>query len=372
MPRNIVICCDGTNNSLDGPPTNVLHLKDLAEIHDDTRQLVKYDPGVGVESDPRMHTGIGAAWSRWSGSAFGSGLVENVGQAYSLLIDQYEDGDKIFLFGFSRGAYTVQVIAGLLSNYGLLRKANKAEAKRVIKHFQNLILPNGKGFVGGIATTEQKKRFAEAAEIKSNLSVTCPVHFMGVFDTVSSLGWAWDPKKFPNTRRMPEVRILRHAMAIDERRAKFRTNRIELSANADHRQVWFAGVHSDVGGGYKDDNRLSRIPLRWMLTEAQKAGMLVNAEVLKKLDLDSTWAQDEQAEQHESLTTAWRALEFLPLPHWAKNEHDQWVEGRRVYRGEGWREIPDTFDAHESLQRRKKPVKNVFWEKTLPSINYRN
>jgi uncharacterized protein (DUF2235 family) len=372
MPRNLVICCDGTNNSLTGPPTNVLHLKNLGEIGDDARQLVKYDPGVGVESDPRMHTGIGATWSRWSGSAFGTGLVENVEQAYSALIKEYKDGDKIFLFGFSRGAYTVRVLAGLLYNYGLLREANKAESLRVVKHYQKLIMPNGKGFVGGIPITEQKNRLNEAAEIKRTLSVVCPVHFMGVFDTVSSLGWAWDPKSFPNTRKMPEVKILRHAMALDERRAKFRTNRIELTENADHRQVWFAGVHSDVGGGYGDNNRLSRIPLRWMLAEAQKAGMLVDANKLQKLDLETTWKDDEQADQHESLTAAWHALEYVPLPHRAKNEKGEWKEGRRIYRGAGWREIPDTFDAHESLQRRKRAPNNPFWPGASPSMNYRN
>lgn len=372
MPRNLVICCDGTNNSLDGPPTNVCHLSTVGDIGDDTRQLVKYDPGVGVEADPRMRTGIGATWSRWSGSAFGTGLVENVTQAYSALIKEYKDGDKIFLFGFSRGAYTVRVLAGLLYNYGLLREVNKAEALRVVKHYQKLILPNGKGFVGGIPITEQKNRFNEAAEIKRTLSVVCPVHFMGVFDTVSSLGWAWDPKTFPNTRKMPEVKILRHAMALDERRAKFRTNRIELTENADHRQVWFAGVHSDVGGGYGDNNRLSRIPLRWMLAEAQKAGMLVDANKLQQLDLESTWKDDEQADQHESLTAAWHALEYLPLPHRARNEKGEWVEGRRVYRGAGWREIPDTFDAHESLQRRKRAPNNPFWPGASPSMNYRN
>jgi uncharacterized protein (DUF2235 family) len=372
MPRNLIICCDGTNNSLKGPPTNVCHLAKLADNADETRQRVFYDAGVGVDANPDMRTRIGAVFSRWSGSAFGTGLVDNVEQAYRELIRNYADGDRVFLFGFSRGAYTVRVIAGLLHNYGLLRKENESESHAVVKAFQSLYPAKGSGFVNGIATPEQQARFDEARRIRNMRSVPCPVHFMGVFDTVSSLGWAWDPKTFPNTMKMPNVTILRHALALDERRAKFRTNRILLSENADHRQMWFAGVHSDVGGGYQEPrNQLSRVPLRWMLGEAFKAGILVNDAALAKLNLDATWMQDEQAEQNESLTAAWRALEFLPLPHWEK-KNDVWVEGKRVYRGQGWREIPDTFDAHDSLQRRKKPVKNVFWKETLPSINYRN
>lgn len=372
MPRNLIICCDGTNNSPKSPPTNVRHLSQLADIADVSRQRVFYDVGVGVESDPGMRTRIGAAFSRWSGSAFGTGLVENVAQAYRELIGSYAEGDRVFLFGFSRGAYTVRVIAGLLHNYGLLRSENEADAAYVVKAFQDLYPPKGSGFVNGLATPEQQARFDEARRIRNMRSVPCPIHFMGVFDTVSSLGWAWEPKSFPNTMTMPNVKILRHAMALDERRAKFRTNRIRPSADADHLQVWFPGVHSDVGGGYAAPrDRLSRVPLRWMLREARNAGMHVNDAVLEKLDLEKTWMLDEQAEQNESLTTLWHALEFLPLPVWEKKD-DVWVEGKRVYRGMGWREIPDTFDAHDSLQRRKEPVKNAFWQKTLPSINYRD
>jgi uncharacterized protein (DUF2235 family) len=94
MSRNLVICCDGTNNSLESPPTNVRHLSELADITDETRQRVFYDVGVGVEASPGMRTRVGALWSRWSGSAFGTGLVENVAQAYRELIDQYKEGDR--------------------------------------------------------------------------------------------------------------------------------------------------------------------------------------------------------------------------------------------------------------------------------------
>jgi uncharacterized protein (DUF2235 family) len=370
MPRNLVICCDGTNNSLDSPLTNVAHLGALADIGDNSRQLTYYDAGVGVEASPKQRTRIGAAFSKWSGSAFGTGLVENVAHAYEHLVSNYTQGDQVYLFGFSRGAYTVRVIAGLLHNYGLLRPEHASEAASVVKAFQNLYPRDGSGFVNGVPTQAQRERFDEARRFRNVRGQPCPIHFMGLFDTVSSLGWAWEPKSFPNTMTMPNVTILRHALALDERRAKFRTNRVKCSIEADHKQMWFAGVHSDVGGGYAAPrNRLSRIPLRWMLSEAGSAGMLVNDDRLSALDLESTWMQDEQAEQNESLTALWYALEYLPLPE-RKQTEAGWVEGRRVYRGNGWREIPETFDAHDSLQRRKVAVKNVFWRELQARINY--
>src|SRR5262245_7236137 len=106
MRRNLVICCDGTNNSLAGALTNVAQLYRLASLGDTTPQLAYYDAGVGVDADPDMRTRIGAAVSRWSGSAFGTGLIENVQQAYVHLIRNFAPGDRIFLFGFSRGAYS--------------------------------------------------------------------------------------------------------------------------------------------------------------------------------------------------------------------------------------------------------------------------
>ena len=355
MSRNLVICCDGTNNSLAGVRTNIARLSDLANIGDESLQLRYYDAGVGVEADPQARTRIGAALSRWSGSAFGTGLVANVEQAYRHLVQHYAPGDRIFMFGFSRGAYTVRVIAGLLQNYGLLRPEHERLASDVVKAFRDL-------FSDGSAA-ERQRRFEDARAIRAGQSLPGEIHFMGLFDTVSSLGWAWDPKTFPNTFAMPNVTVLRHALALDERRAKFRTNRVQLDAHRDHRQVWFAGVHSDVGGGYEPPRyRLSRVPLRWMLAAAKNAGMRVNTEVEAALALEENHLQDEQEPQNESLAAMWHALEYLPLPHRQRSASNEWVESRRVYRGRGWREIPDTFDAHESLQRRRIEVRNVHWK----------
>jgi uncharacterized protein (DUF2235 family) len=370
MARNLVICCDGTNNSLSGVLTNVGRIAALADVGDKTLQLPYYDAGVGVEAKPGLHTRIGSAVSRWSGSAFGTGLVANVEQAYLHLVREYSPGDRIYLFGFSRGAYTVRVIAGLLNNYGLLRKENEALVPKVVRAFRNLFPDKD----SDKPDPGLDQRFEEARRYLRESSLIAPVHFMGLFDTVSSLGWAWDPKTFPNTSTMPNVKVVRHALALDERRAKFRTNRIRALQEMDHRQVWFAGVHSDVGGGYKAPNdRLARIPLRWMLAEARAAQMLVNTVRAEELDLDGSYLRDEQEPQNESLTAMWKALEHLPLPH-REFVDGKWVESRRTYRGKGWRKIVDAnwLDsyAHESLQRRRIAVKNANWAAAQGQIKY--
>ena len=357
MAKNIVVLCDGTNNSLVEPITNIGHLSKIADVGNPDGQLPYYDAGVGVQADPRMRTRITSKVSQWFGSAFGAGLVANVHQAYRFLAENHQDGDRVFMFGFSRGAYTVRVLAGLLENCGLLRREFETNSEKVVKAFQDLY------------KTETGRLQCE--QMRTEWSRPCPVHFMGVFDTVSSLGWAWSPETFPNTAFMPQVKILRHAMAVDERRAKFRTNRVQLIKGYDTKQIWFAGVHSDVGGGYQaPHHKLSRVPLRWMLGEAAAAGMQVNAGIEQGLDLDSTYLQDEQAGQNESLSGAWHALEYMSLPHRTEVSPGVWEEGKRRYRGAGWRNIPGTFTAHESLRRRTAPVRNLNWKDALTKITF--
>lgn len=367
VANNLVICCDGTNNSLQRPLTNVAHLSHLASGQG-SGQHVYYDAGVGAEAAPNVSNRISRTLSRWSGLAFGSGLVANVEQAYLELVDHYLPGDQVFLFGFSRGAYTVRVIAGLLQHFGLLFPRHRELVADVITAYKHMF--DGNDPTSGTQSPEQQRRFDEARDIRTSRSVDCPIHFMGLFDTVSSLGWAWDPKTFPNTAKMPNVRTVRHALALDERRAKFRTNRVSPSEGQSLREVWFAGVHSDVGGGYEPaKGRLSRVPLRWMLREARTAGLLVNPTIERELDLDATVAADEQAPQNESLSALWRSLEFLPLPHRVKTATG-WVEQKKIYRGEGWRSIRAGDLVSESVQRRMLPVKNTHWATARASIRW--
>jgi hypothetical protein len=138
--------------------------------------------------------------------------------------------------------------------------------------------------------------------------------------------------------------------------------------------VWFAGVHSDVGGGYEPPvDRLSRVPLGWMLAEARTAGLLVDPAAETELGLAASLGLDEQADQNESLSGFWNALEYMPLPY-RVNTASGWVEKRRTYKGKGWRRICEADDdrpwVHGSLQRRTTRVKNTFWPKASARSQY--
>src|SRR5436190_34898 len=123
MPRNLVICCDGTNNDFGGVHTNVIRLVQALQPDRD-RQLVYYDTGIGTLPEPSIITKCGQAIRKALSLAFGIGLSANVEKAYAYLMDNWHPGDRVFLFGFSRGAYTARVLAGLLHQLGLLPPGN--------------------------------------------------------------------------------------------------------------------------------------------------------------------------------------------------------------------------------------------------------
>ncbi|HED17756.1 MAG TPA: DUF2235 domain-containing protein [Gammaproteobacteria bacterium] len=128
---------------------------------------------------------------------------------------------------------------------------------------------------------QKKKWIAEG--FKRTFSRECPVHFLGLWDTVKSIGWIYDPVNLPYTMNNPSVGVVRHAISIDERRALFRSNLWGAGTDEqDVLQVWFAGVHSDVGGGYpENESGLAKIAMQWMVEEAQKFGLLVDLEKYK-------------------------------------------------------------------------------------------
>jgi uncharacterized protein (DUF2235 family) len=363
MSFNLVICCDGTNNSLQRDLTNVAL---LSMVVDKTPGLqhVYYDAGVGVDAAPGLVTRIGATISRWSGLAFGTGLVANVSDAYREIVDHYQPGTRLYLFGFSRGAYTVRVLTGLLHRYGLLTVPHRDKVDDIVEQFQKLFPKEGsRDATDPVRRADYLRRtFSEAATRKRDLSVDCPVHFLGLWDTVSSLGWAYDPKTFPNTADMPNARTIRHALAIDERRAKFRTNRVHALNDQDLKEVWFAGVHADVGGGYPAaESGLAHVCLRWMLREAIAHDLRVDPSKLQQRGLDGpATSLEEMADQHESLSGAWWGLEYLRLPH-RRQVDNEWVNEIIRYQGTGWRTIGSTDRVSRSLQRRAQriPVKNV-------------
>lgn len=312
MARNLVICCDGTANEFKKDRTNVLKLA-FAAVKDREDQLVYYHPGVGTMAPPGLFTGIGKWVARLAGKAFGYGLENDIRDIYTYIINNYRPGDDLYIFGFSRGAYTARAVTALLEGYGLLAPGNDAlvpYAIRLLWRYNE--------------TTDADAKaawFKLTREFKGALSSgDCVVRFLGLWDTVSSVGWFANPLSLPWTHKLPNVRTVRHAVAIDERRAFFRTNLVELDPARDVQEVWFPGVHCDVGGGYpEEESQLSKIPLQWMIDQARRAGMRFDPSrvelVLGRKDGEYV-AADPTAPMHKSMSPYWWPAEFVLKKHW--------------------------------------------------------
>jgi uncharacterized protein (DUF2235 family) len=316
MPRNLVLCCDGTNNQFGPENTNVVRLVQSLD-HDPNGQSLYYDPGLGTLPEPGALSRIQKRVSEVFGLAFGAGLAWKVGQAYNYLMETWEPGDRVFLFGFSRGAYTVRVLAGLLYALGLLPRNNPNLVPYVLRLFGSLRGSDPDGgsnywklcnqfrltFARQVAHEDDQRRF--------------PVHFLGVWDSVSSVGWVWDPTTYPYTRRNPGVAVVRHAVSLDERRSFFRQNLFERASSQDCRELWFPGVHADVGGGYPGaDGSLWRPPFEWMLGEAKAKGLLVEDARLERVLRGSNAIDPWNDVKHESLHWKWWPAEFFPKMVW--------------------------------------------------------
>ena len=274
--KNIIICCDGTGNEYGVNKTNVVRTCEIAENNDS--QLVYYDPGVGTG-------GLEYAESKQDtlDQATGGGLQKNVEDAYRYLMKVYQPGDHVYLFGFSRGAFTARSLAGMLSHCGLLRFG-----------LDNLVEYASKLY-------NQDDDSAEG--FKADFCRPCPVHFVGVWDTVESLaGDASD--KFHDYRLNPEIKHAYHAVALDEKRKKFPPcmwDETNISEGQTMEQVWFAGVHSDVGGWY-EERGLSDIALRWMLKKAEQCGMQLDSQKFAEVK------GNPSGKMHKSYTLKWKIL----------------------------------------------------------------
>jgi uncharacterized protein (DUF2235 family) len=216
----------------------------------------------------------------------------------------FEPGDNVYVFGFSRGAYTARSLCGMLHAVGLLTLGNEGLTPYAIRMIK-----------------QRKIDFDVAFDFKRTFSRECKPHFVGVWDTVSSVGWVYNAVRFPFTAvtHNPDLAVVRHAISIDERRAFFRQNLFGKPADPkqDVKEVWFAGVHSDVGGSYPEaESQLSKIALRWMICEAELAGLAVDqtrkAEILG--GKPPNVAPDPNSKnQHESLHGLWWIAELCAL-----------------------------------------------------------
>lgn len=349
MPKNIVICCDGTGNEFGRSNSNVVKLYSVLER--DLAQIAYYHPGVGTMGSRNALSQVGKLWTKLIGLAFGYGISDNVADAYQFLMRNYEPGDQVFVFGFSRGAYTARALCGVLRGVGLLALGNEGLIPYALRMLKSKHLD-----------------FEVMGRFKYTFSRTCIIHFVGVWDTVSSVGWVYNAVRFPftNAGKNPDMKIIRHAVSIDERRAFFRQNSFgdPHDATQDVKEVWFAGVHSDVGGSYAEaQSQLSKIALRWMFCEAELAGLRIDQR--KKQDIlgaDPQYAAPDPLtiNQHESLKGAWWIAEAWPKVLHVKTADGNWSRRIRVNLGRR-RWIAPNCVVHDSVKQRL----------ASPALNYR-
>lgn len=339
--RNIIICLDGTGDRFDADNSNIVHIVSCLK-KDDPNQVTYYQSGIGTYDGGGLKNGFSAALDM----AVGSGLGVHVQDAYHFLMQTYREGDRICIFGFSRGAYTARCLAGMLHKVGLLPAHNISQVQFAYQFYKD----------------DSDEGWQMSADFKKTFCIDCSVYFVGVFDCVASVGFV--PRKLPfSSTPTSRTGHFRHAMALDEHRAKFKcchwqrkdgteydnaeqnlpykpatngaqTNgaakgtqlngapkapqpngttltrsatqiekekeKAEAEKNArddvkgtetDVLEVWFMGCHADVGGGaVKNEvrHKLSNIPLRWMLRQTFECntGIIYDTAKLAEVGLD--------------------------------------------------------------------------------------
>lgn len=286
--RQLVVCCDGTwmtaDRRTDGvpTPTNVCRLFNALEDTDrnGNEQLKYYHPGVGTD---------GGLVDKLAGGGLGLGLSRNIKSAYAWLATTYQPGDAISLFGFSRGAYTVRSLAGMIVDCGLLRFPPQ------LSHAERWARVDAAYDHGYRPGPDRDPQWSESLEFHDLPGL----RMVGVWDTVGSLGipdsfgvlnlFDVDSRhKFHDTKLSPMVEHARHAVALDETRAQFSPTLwvdpgYEEGGGHSFKQVWFPGNHGDVGGGHPETG-LSDAALRWMVSESMKcAGLSYRVGMLAQL-----------------------------------------------------------------------------------------
>jgi uncharacterized protein (DUF2235 family) len=327
-PRNrtLVLCFDGTGDQFDADNSNIVQLFSMLTKNDRSKQMVYYQAGVGTYASPQIVTPFVSKLAKIVDEMIAWSLDAHVMYGYEFLMENYIAGDRICIFGFSRGAYTARALAGMLHKVGLLPAGN----------FQQV------PFAYKIYSQADETGWKQSSAFKSSFSIDVDIEFIGVWDTVNSVGLI--PRCLPFTTSNTIVRTFRHALSLDEHRVKFKANlwnrpnaneaqlgdtdtihppsRLALAMRkrgsshqdseddfklhtfedryggkspvpTDVREVWFAGCHSDVGGGSvtnETPHSLARISLRWMIRECFRThtGIMFDTERLRGIGLDPT------------------------------------------------------------------------------------
>lgn len=307
--KRIVICCDGTWNRLDAAyPTNVVKLAEAvaSTSKDGTQQIVWYDEGVGTGN-----TAVARTLDRWLGGGLGWGLMTKVEQAYRFLIFNYDPGDEIYIFGFSRGAFTARSLAGLIRNCGIIEQPRARRIREAIDFYRSRdpeLSPDADKSCAFryelcpslfLNDDEIAWRSKNHPPYDPATSVLLQVRYLGVWDTVGALGvpnYLWIAGLFNRKYRFHDAKLsrsvaaARHAVAIDERRRTFEPtlwdNLDTLNETAasqgravPYEQIWFPGDHGSVGGG-GDIEGLSSDAFIWLAEGAAEAGLNLREDTL--------------------------------------------------------------------------------------------
>ncbi|KZT56882.1 hypothetical protein CALCODRAFT_435135 [Calocera cornea HHB12733] len=386
--RVLVLCFDGTSDLFDRG-TNAVQLMSFLKTDDYTRQMVYYQSGVGTYLRPNMLMPIVRSVLKLLDDAFAWFVEPQVMGGYRFLMQNWLPGDRIMLFGFSRGAYTARALAGMLEkarHVGLLPRGNNEQVPYAYKMYKRI----------------DAQGWTESESFKKTMSNPVCVDFVGVWDTVSSVGFMMN-EYLPFTASNYHIRVFRHAVALDEHRSMYRPNMWHytvppfeapppatlatgkepgsLPKPTDVQEVWFAGCHGDVGGGNPPDKNgalMARIPLMWMFREAilTKTGILWDERALHEAgfelpipapeetepgrndisSLDAHYERDVSASIHDKLKMMkllW-ILEILPLKYRRQEKNGNW----RTYFGPHLgrpRHIPDPpppTNVHVSVAKR--------------------
>ncbi|KIJ41275.1 hypothetical protein M422DRAFT_172643 [Sphaerobolus stellatus SS14] len=295
--RSIVLCFDGTG---DQSNSNVVQFLSMLKKDDPERQLVYYQAGIGTYNNAHFVTHFATEMSQTLDTAIAWNLGSHILDGYKFVMQNYREGDRLCIFGFSRGAYTARCLVGMIDKVGVLPSWNTEQ------------LP----FAYSMYNDTSLKGLERSRDFRHTFSTKVDIHFVGVWDTVESVGIIPREKPFATSDNV--VRHFRHALALDEHRAKFKANTwnylterekmilhylderdakngIAVVAErpaSDVKEVWFAGCHCDVGGGsVSNDTRynMARIPLRWMIRECFKAntGIIFYERPILNLGMDS-------------------------------------------------------------------------------------
>lgn len=266
--KRLIVCCDGTWQKLESPgASNVVKMTQAIRQIDDQgiQQIVFYDEGIGTDGDFVDQLG---------GGAFGWGIDQKIKSAYRFLSLNYQDGDEIYLFGFSRGAYTVRCLAGFIYCSGLLKRQHIRKTPEAYNLYRD-------------RDPSTKPSSERAIKFRQAYGEHVPIQVLGCWDTVGALGipdlipyfpldnWVNKKYEFFDTKLNRYIQNAFHAIAIDELRKSFQVTTMQPSDGAETqiRQLWFVGEHGCIGGGTKNTYGLSDITLTWMMEQVEEFGV---------------------------------------------------------------------------------------------------